>query len=75
MRYRYRYRICVIGAGINGLCVTKHLIDNNLTNITMFESTNRSGGLWNYEPDPSYPMHCIKISPQIYIEILCIFLI
>ena len=47
-------KICVIGAGVNGLCVTKHLIENGLTNITVFESTSRIGGIWNYEPDPKY---------------------
>ncbi len=48
-------KICVIGAGVNGLCVTRHLIQNNLTNITIFESTSRIGGIWQYEPDPKYP--------------------
>ena len=47
-------RICIIGAGVNGLCVTRHLIANQLCNITIFEATSRIGGLWVYDPDPNH---------------------
>ena len=47
--------ICVIGAGINGLCVAKHLIANPRTKVTIFEATSRIGGLWVYEEDRAFP--------------------
>ena len=50
-----KLKICIIGAGVNGLCVTKHLIENGLNNITVFEATSVIAGLWNYNPDPNYP--------------------
>ena len=48
-------RICIIGAGLSGLCAAKHLKQKGFRNITIFENTSRVAGVWNYDPDPNAP--------------------
>eukprot|EP01083_Nonionella_stella_P045105 121263_1 len=47
--------ICIIGAGISGLCAAKHLAQKGFKRISIFETTSRLGGTWNYESDRNYP--------------------
>ncbi len=35
--------------------LARHLIDNKLCNVTIFEASSRIGGLWAYDPDPNHP--------------------
>ena len=48
-------RVCIIGAGVSGLCAAKHLKQKGFKNITIFESTSKIGGVWNYQSDPNAP--------------------
>ena len=50
-----KLRVCIIGAGLSGLCAAKHLKQKGFSNITVYESTSRLGGVWNFHPDPSHP--------------------
>lgn len=43
-------KFCVIGAGAAGLCALKHGIDFG-SDVTVFEQSDKVGGLWNYTED------------------------
>lgn len=40
-------RICIIGAGLSGLCSIKNCLEANL-DVVCYERSNDIGGLWNY---------------------------
>eukprot|EP01084_Bolivina_argentea_P022756 42322_1 len=48
-------KICIIGAGVCGLCTGKHLLEYGFKNITIFEQHDETGGVWLYKKDPNFP--------------------
>ncbi|KAK0702407.1 hypothetical protein B0H67DRAFT_650441 [Lasiosphaeris hirsuta] len=44
--------VAVIGAGISGISAAAHLLRAGLS-VTVFERSAASGGVWNYDPNPS----------------------
>jgi cation diffusion facilitator CzcD-associated flavoprotein CzcO len=45
-------QVCVIGAGTFGLISIKHIKESSELVGTVFEQTDRVGGLWHYLEDP-----------------------
>ncbi|GAU91809.1 hypothetical protein RvY_03998 [Ramazzottius varieornatus] len=41
-------RICVVGAGLSGLCTLRHFTADPAYKVTAYEQQDRVGGLWNY---------------------------
>lgn len=44
-------RVCIIGAGPSGITAAKNLIQQGLTNFTVFEKNSRLGGNWVFDED------------------------
>ena len=42
-------RVCIIGAGPSGITTAKNLLQQGLTNFTVFEKSHRLGGNWVYD--------------------------
>lgn len=40
--------ICIVGAGSAGICVARRCYEAGFSNITVFEQSDKVGGLWNY---------------------------
>lgn len=47
-------KIAVIGAGPSGIAVVKNLLDQGLTDITVFDRGNQVGGNWVFEADSGH---------------------
>lgn len=47
MTVSHKKRVCVIGAGVSGLCSIKSCLEENL-DVVCYEKSNDIGGLWNY---------------------------
>lgn len=51
-------KVCIIGAGPNGLMTARHVSECPNTDVTIFESNSEVGGLWIYdeknEADPKF---------------------
>ena len=45
-------KVAIIGAGPSGLSAAKHLLDQGITNLIIYEKSNKIGGVWRYT-DPS----------------------
>ena len=41
-------RICVVGAGLSGLCTLRHFAADPAYTVLAYEQQDRVGGLWNY---------------------------
>ena len=41
-------RVAIIGAGPSGLSSAKHLLDEGITNLTIYEKAAELGGIWRY---------------------------
>lgn len=50
--------VCVIGAGISGLCAIKHLKD--VANVKCYEQKSGLGGLWLYNPETTQNVEKLK---------------
>jgi cation diffusion facilitator CzcD-associated flavoprotein CzcO len=42
-------RVCIIGAGPAGVIAYRHF--KEFYNVTVYEASDRIGGLWNYVPE------------------------
>ena len=47
-------RVCVIGAGPCGLTTLKNLLEQKITNITVFEQNHQLGGNWIYNKENNH---------------------
>ena len=48
-------KICIIGAGVSGICTLKNLKEYGFKNVKVFEEHDKMGGIWAYHPNPSFP--------------------
>eukprot|EP01084_Bolivina_argentea_P125468 222298_1 len=48
-------QICIIGAGVSGICSAKNLLEYGFNNITIFEQHDAIGGIWYYNENPNFP--------------------
>lgn len=58
-------KLCVIGAGPTGMAAVKHGIDFGC-DVTVFEQTDKVGGLWNFTDDIGQDKHGLDIHANIY---------
>ncbi|KAH6840828.1 hypothetical protein B0I37DRAFT_418826 [Chaetomium sp. MPI-CAGE-AT-0009] len=57
--------VAIIGAGPCGLASAKYLLaQKTFDKIDIFEQQSEVGGVWNYSPRPSGPVHVPQISPD-----------
>jgi cation diffusion facilitator CzcD-associated flavoprotein CzcO len=52
-------RVCVVGAGGNGLCCANAMLSKGF-NVQIFERTTHVGGLWQFDPDPKGNSSCYQ---------------
>ena len=45
-------RVCVVGAGANGLVCAKSMLDQGFS-VVVLEQLSHLGGLWKYNSDPT----------------------
>lgn len=58
-------KLCVIGAGAAGLCALKNGIDFGC-DVTVFEQSDKVGGLWNYTADTGKDKFGLDMHSTIY---------
>ena len=60
-RLNQNSRVAIVGAGPCGLSAAKHILDQGVTNVTLYEKTNELGGVWRYnanaEDEHATPMY------------------
>ena len=63
------YEAVIVGGGISGFFILKHLIENGITNIILFERNSEPFGVWNVNNSPSVHdfTHCV--SSKLYMTI------
>lgn len=43
---QYPYRVCIIGAGLSGVCMAMQLVRNSTREFILYESSSTTGGTW-----------------------------
>ena len=41
-------KVAIIGAGPSGLSAAKHILDQGIANLVVYEKANEIGGIWRY---------------------------
>lgn len=55
----------MIGAGTSGLCAAKNAIENGFA-VTVYEQSEKLGGLWNYTDETGVNKHGLPYGYEIF---------
>jgi cation diffusion facilitator CzcD-associated flavoprotein CzcO len=59
-----RKSVCIVGSGVSGLIAQRILRED--FNVTVYESSDRIGGLWNYSPETDENVDPSNLFYQLY---------